>query len=64
MKTQTSGDHDLKQRGREGSPSRPLQKREWTAYGKGEGTQEDFQVSTQYKRVVGGASSLAWGHRG
>lgn len=41
MKTQTSGDHDLNQGDREGSPSRPIQKKEWTACGKGEGTQED-----------------------
>lgn len=41
MKTQTSGDRDLNQRDRGGSPSRPIQKRKGTACGKGQGTQEN-----------------------
>lgn len=45
------------------SPSGPIQKREWTACGKGGGIQDESQASSLYRTEVGGVSSVAQEHR-
>lgn len=63
MKTQTSGDHDLNQRDRGGSPIKACSEENGQPVGRDGGLKRTPGVSTQCKRVVGGDSSLAWEHR-